>query len=182
MNTQRSKVATARRGLFVALGATSVGLGTLGIVVPGLPTTVFLLLASYFFARSSPRLHRRLLEHSRLGPYLEMAMGRAMPLRAKVVSLAAMWAGISVSCFALAGTSAAAQLAVVSMGLVGTAVLLLWVRTPSTEALLFEKGRSEASGRENLSYGGSHANRLPVDPGRFTGFRGTKTCRISMHG
>ena len=115
---------TARRGLFVSLGVASVGMGVLGIVLPGLPATVFLLLASYFFARSSPRLHRRLLAHPRLGPYLEMARTRSMPRRAKIVSLAAMWTGITVSCIALSGVSVAAQVAVVSMGLVGTAVLL----------------------------------------------------------
>ena len=125
-----------KRRMFVALGATSVGLGTLGIVVPGLPTTVFLLLASYFFARSSPRLHRRLLEHPRFGPYLEMARSRAMPLRAKVLSLVAMWAGIATSLVALSGAHVAAQLAVGSMGLAGTAALLLWVKTAPTHPLV----------------------------------------------
>ena len=118
-----------RRLLFIALGTLFVGLGALGVVVPGLPTTVFLLLASYFFARSSPTLHRRLVEHPRLGPYLEMARGREMSLRAKLVSLAAMWGGILLSCYALSGVGATAQLTVVALGLVGTGVLTLWIRT-----------------------------------------------------
>ena len=120
---------SVRRTLFVALGALSVGLGTLGIFVPGLPTTVFLLLASYFFARGSPRLHRRLLDHPRFGPYLELASRRAMPLRAKVISLVAMWAGVTLSCAALAGTGPAAPIVVASLGVTGTAVLLFYVRT-----------------------------------------------------
>jgi uncharacterized membrane protein YbaN (DUF454 family) len=104
-------------------------MGTLGIFVPGLPTTVFLLLASYFFARSSPRLHRRLIEHPRLGPYLKLAQGRAMPLRAKLISLGAMWGGIVMSLLVLADANPAVRLAVIGLGLIGTAVLLFYVRT-----------------------------------------------------
>jgi hypothetical protein len=70
-----------RRRLFLALGGACVGMGTIGIFVPGLPTTVFLLAASWLFARSSPRLHRRLTESSRLGPYLRMAREGSMPRR-----------------------------------------------------------------------------------------------------
>ena len=128
MSGHETQVGTTRRGLYVALGVICVGTGALGVVVPGLPTTVFLLLASYFFARSSPRLHRRLVEHPRLGPYLAVARTREMPLRAKVVSLAAMWGGIAL-CVAFSGPSIVVPSIVISLGLVGTLVLLFWVRT-----------------------------------------------------
>lgn len=85
------------RSVLIGLGITCTALGTIGIFVPGLPTTVFLLLASYFFARSSPSLHRRLHAHPRLGPYLAFAAGRAMPLRAKLIALGGMWGGIGIS-------------------------------------------------------------------------------------
>ena len=117
------------RTLLVALGVLSVGVGILGIFVPGLPTTIFLLLASYLFARSSPRLQRRLLDHPQLGPYLKQASQRGMSLRAKVISLIAMWIGIAVSCVALADRGIAVPIAVACLGVTGTAVLLFYIRT-----------------------------------------------------
>jgi uncharacterized protein len=54
-----------------------VGLGTVGIVVPLLPTTPFLLLAAFLFARSSNRLHRWLLHHRQLGPYIHAFRNRS---------------------------------------------------------------------------------------------------------
>lgn len=58
------------RWLFVILGCFFTGLGGIGVVLPGIPTTPFLLVASYFFIRSSPRLHSRLLASKRFGPIL----------------------------------------------------------------------------------------------------------------
>jgi uncharacterized membrane protein YbaN (DUF454 family) len=119
-----------RRTLYAGLGCGCVGLGVLGAVVPGLPTTVFLLAASYLFTRSSPALERRLREHRRLGPYLaRFAATGGMPRRAKAAALASMWAGIALSCVALAAVGTAAQAATVALGLVGTATLLCGVRT-----------------------------------------------------
>lgn len=58
-----------KRYLYVGLGLVAVGLGALGVVVPGLPTTPFLLLASWLFYRSSPKLQQWLLR-SWLGKYI----------------------------------------------------------------------------------------------------------------
>lgn len=118
-----------KRALFAGLGTVCVGAGCVGIVVPGLPTTVFLLLAAWFFARSSPRLHRRLTDHPRLGPYLRYAARGEMPRRAKLVSLVAMWGGILTSCALLSGVSPAAQAAVLLAGAVGSWVVLCRVAT-----------------------------------------------------
>ncbi len=56
------------RTLWLCLGFTATGLGLVGVVLPLVPTTVFLILAAFAFARSSPRLHAWLIEHPRLGP------------------------------------------------------------------------------------------------------------------
>lgn len=58
-----------KKYIYIVSGLLAVGLGTLGVVVPGLPTTPFLLLASWLFYRSSPRLQQWLLA-SWLGKYI----------------------------------------------------------------------------------------------------------------
>jgi uncharacterized membrane protein YbaN (DUF454 family) len=116
----------------VILGCVCVALGVVGIGVPGLPTTIFLLGASCLFAQSSPKLHRRLMEHPRLGAYIRMAHGRSMTRRAKFASLTLMWAGIIFCSYATADMSLALPVTVCLLGVIGTAVLLFWVRTEPT--------------------------------------------------
>ena len=77
---------------WTALGLAFVGVGTVGIVVPGLPTTPFLLLAAACFARGSARLEAWLLSDPVFGPLIkDFREHRAVPLRAKVVALVLMW-------------------------------------------------------------------------------------------
>ena len=59
-----------KKPLFVFLGSLSLALGIIGIVVPGLPTTSFVLLAAYLYARSSEKLYSKLLNHKFLGGYI----------------------------------------------------------------------------------------------------------------
>jgi uncharacterized membrane protein YbaN (DUF454 family) len=111
------------------LGILNVALGTIGIFVPGLPTTVFLLIASYLFAKSSPTLERRLLTHPRLGAYLRAAQGRSMPLRAKIVSLIGMWGGIGTSVVLMGGVHAVPSIVVMGLGVIGTCAIVFFTRT-----------------------------------------------------
>lgn len=73
-----------RRVAFVGGGLACVGLGGLGLVVPGLPATIFFILAAACFSRSDPRLERWVLELPRVGPTVrDYRAGLGMPLRAK---------------------------------------------------------------------------------------------------
>lgn len=82
-----------KRKLFFAGGVVAAGLGVAGIALPLLPTTPFLLLAAYLFARSSPAHYDRLLGHRVLGPYLrDWVERRGLRRTAKARALLLLWA------------------------------------------------------------------------------------------
>jgi uncharacterized protein len=88
------------RLIFIALGRLSVFLGVLGIILPLLPTTPFLLLAAFFFARSSDRFLHWLLTNRWFGKYIRnYREGRGIPAREKAISLILLWLTISTSAF-----------------------------------------------------------------------------------
>jgi uncharacterized protein len=82
----------AARWMLIGAGMICVGLGALGIVLPGLPTTPFLLVAVYCFARSSEHFHSWLVHHRWFGSYVRnFEEGRGMTRRAKAGTLLIMW-------------------------------------------------------------------------------------------
>ncbi|WP_421415532.1 DUF454 family protein [Serratia plymuthica] len=86
------------RWLLIILGWLAVVLATLGVVLPLLPTTPFLLLAAWCFARSSPRFHHWLLYRSWFGSYLRhWQQHRALPPRAKGKAVAVIVLTFAVS-------------------------------------------------------------------------------------
>lgn len=86
--------------LFVALGWLCIGLGVLGAMLPVLPTTPFILLAGYLFARSSPRFHRWILGHRLFGPMIrDWRSGLGLTVRTKVIAVSAIVLSISLSIY-----------------------------------------------------------------------------------
>ncbi len=86
------------RVLWVSLGLLSTACGIAGAVLPLVPTTPFLLLAAYAFARSSPRLHDWLVTHPRLGPpIVNWNRHGAISRRAKIAAVAVMAATLASS-------------------------------------------------------------------------------------
>jgi len=80
------------RLLWILFGSFSVAMGVVGIFVPGWPTTIFLIIASYFYIRSSKRLYEWLVNNKLLGVYIKnYLLGKGMPFKAKIISLSTMW-------------------------------------------------------------------------------------------
>lgn len=81
--------------IFITLGTISVILGVIGIFLPLLPTTPFLLLAATLYFHSSPKLYDRLLSNRYLGSYIRnFREHRTIPLHAKLVSVTLVWISI----------------------------------------------------------------------------------------
>jgi uncharacterized membrane protein YbaN (DUF454 family) len=92
-----------RRGVYFSVGALSVTLGVIGIFVPLWPTTCFLLLAGWCFARSSRRAERWLHENRLFGRYLRDYREKGIiSSRVRTTSVATLWIFIGISAFALA--------------------------------------------------------------------------------
>jgi uncharacterized membrane protein YbaN (DUF454 family) len=88
------------RGILVVLGTCFVGLGILGIFLPLLPTTPFLLLAVACYARSSKRFYDWLLNNRLFGSYIRnYREGRGIPLKVKLLTIALLWGTIIFSAF-----------------------------------------------------------------------------------
>lgn len=88
------------RYTLLAIGWLSVLLGVIGIFVPVLPTTPFLLLAAACFVRSSRRFYLWLVNHKHLGPWIrDYLEGNGIPFKGKVYAISLMWASIGLSCY-----------------------------------------------------------------------------------
>ena len=84
------------RYALAGFGWLCIGIGVVGIIVPGLPTTVFMLMAAWAFSRSSPRFRQWLLAHPRLGPPIAAWRDSgAIPRRAKLLAVTTMTASLA---------------------------------------------------------------------------------------
>lgn len=117
-----------KKFLFITIGVLSVILGIIGIFVPGLPTTPFILLSSWLFYKSSKRLHDR-LHRSPLGKYIRRYESRqGMSLTGKFISIACLWIMISISAFLILEDFKIRVLLLI-LGAIGTGSILLIVPT-----------------------------------------------------
>lgn len=118
----------ARAG-WLAGGLVAVAVGTVGIVVPGLPTTVFFIIAAWCFSHSSPRLERWVLNLPRIGPMVgDYRAGLGMPRRAKAIAISMITVFVTLSVVLFIG-SWPWRLVVLALGAIGVAYLTLWVPT-----------------------------------------------------
>jgi len=112
------------RWLLWAAGSVSLLLGLIGVVLPGLPTTPFVLLAAACYAKASPRLHAWLLNHRLTGPMLrDWEAHRSLTRRTKTVAVASMLLMVSISIWSFRGRLVL-QLLLLALGLIGAWVVL----------------------------------------------------------
>jgi uncharacterized protein len=116
------------RGLFWLAGSVSLALGLVGVVLPGLPTTPFVLLAAACYAKASPRLHGWLLHHRFMGPMVrDWEQHRSLTRRTKTVAQVSMVAMVGLSAWGLRG-----QPVVLGLLLVAAAIgVLVVARIPT---------------------------------------------------
>lgn len=118
------------RWIWFVAGWLAVALGGIGVVVPGLPTTVFFIIAASCFARSSPRFEQWVLDLPRIGPMVrDHRAGLGMPRRAKA------WAVGTMVVFAGASALAVGQPAIslTILGLVAIGAWYVLYRVPTRE-------------------------------------------------
>ena len=80
-----------KKTILISLGWLCVGLGFVGVFVPGIPTTIFLIIALWAFTKSSKKLRHWLLNHKRFGPILNnWQQHKVVPRRAKILMVVLM--------------------------------------------------------------------------------------------
>ncbi|MFR2508984.1 YbaN family protein [Odoribacter laneus] len=131
-----------RKILYITLGILSIILGIIGIFVPGLPTTPFLLLSSWLFYKSSQKLHDRLHRSRWLGKYIRHYESKqGVSITSKVISILCMWIMINISAFCFLETGYI-RIVLFVLGAIGTASILWFVPTATSKT-------SPPSGKEH---------------------------------
>jgi uncharacterized membrane protein YbaN (DUF454 family) len=116
--------------VWLTLGWIAVGIGGIGVIIPGLPTTVFMVFAAWCFSKSSPRFERWLLDLPGIGRMIsDFRDGLGMPKRAKISTLAMITVAVTFS--AIVVDHSTVRLVIIAAGIVG----LYWVgmRVPTRE-------------------------------------------------
>lgn len=117
------------KALFILLGSASLALGLIGILLPGLPTTPFLLLTAALYMRGSERFYNLLMKNKHLGGYIHRyRQNKGMSLRAKINSILLQWAMISASVI-WGIQNPVVRYVVLGAGLVGSLVIIFAIPT-----------------------------------------------------
>lgn len=120
---------TVLKIIYIILGSISLTLGVVGIFVPGLPTTPFLLLAAWFYVRGSKKFYDALLRNKYLGKYIrDYRKYKGVTLNVKIYSSILMWIMISSSVGFFIEDIVIKGIVIIA-GIIGTAVMWFAVKT-----------------------------------------------------
>lgn len=131
------------RYLYLALGLLCVGLGAFGALVPLVPATPFVLLAFFFFTRSSQRLEYYILHRSPLRSYLIDFYSGSLSRRRRIYIIATAWASMILSTILVGKLWFAVMMAVIAV----IAAIVIWRREPKPEKVARFWRRYEESAR-----------------------------------
>jgi uncharacterized membrane protein YbaN (DUF454 family) len=127
--TSKLKKQRIVRVLLMVAGTICLTLGAIGVFLPILPATPFLLLAAACYMRSSERLHKWLISNRWFGEYIKNYQeGRGIPVRTKVIALSTLWIAIGYSTFFVVDEFLFAQIALL---LIAIGVTVHLVRLPN---------------------------------------------------
>jgi hypothetical protein len=97
-NKRENKGKKIKKALWLVVGFICLGLGSVGIVLPILPTTPFLLAAAACFCKSSTRMYNWLLGNKWFGEYIRnYKEGRGLAMKTKITALTVLWVTIGIS-------------------------------------------------------------------------------------
>ena len=112
------------KAIYLILGLIFMGIGTIGIFVPILPTTIFMIIAAYCFLRSSQKLYNRIINNPHYGkPIKDYIEKNYIPKKTKYIILSSMWTVTCISIFILNPNNILSIIAV-SMAAIGSLVVI----------------------------------------------------------
>jgi len=115
--------------VYILLGTLSLILGIIGIFLPGLPTTPFLLLTAALYMKGSEKLYNKLITNKYIGSYIvNYQKNKGLSKNQKIKSIVFVWITMAISLFFSKFTGAKIYI-LLGAGLIGTCVILFWVPT-----------------------------------------------------
>jgi uncharacterized protein len=128
INKEKKKHQKVVRAFFFVAGSVSLGLGAIGIVLPVLPTTPFLLLALACYCRSSEKMTRWMLNNKYFGKYIRnYREGKGIPLKTKIFAITILWITITISAIFIVPI----MIVQLILFIIATAVTLHLIRLPT---------------------------------------------------
>ena len=113
-------VAKFKKLILIFIGLICLSLGIVGYVIPGMPGTIFLIIAATLFVRSSDRLYRFVVENKLFGNQVRKFLETGeIPIRAKLMSISSMW-GFTIISVVIAPYGWLFNLSILSLSIVGT--------------------------------------------------------------
>jgi len=116
-----------KKYIFISCGTVSLILGLCGLFTPGLPTTPFILLTGTLYAKSSPKLYKRLENNKLTGRYLKR-MENGLSWKARLFSIAFMWVMICLTAFLIFDAENKMRYIMLGLGVIGTIAQLIALR------------------------------------------------------